>query len=50
MRVDFRLDEIYGKKPKEVARLFWERGLNPERPYQARISSSGIIIEQEHIG
>ncbi|MFA5516592.1 MAG: hypothetical protein WDA20_09930 [Desulfuromonadales bacterium] len=47
MRVDFLLEEIYGKKPEEVARLFRLRGLNPERPYLAKVSPSRIIVEQE---
>jgi hypothetical protein len=47
MRVDFSLEEIYGKKPQEVARLFRLRGLNPARPYRVRISSSVVVVEQE---
>ncbi len=47
MRVDFPLEEIYGKKPQEVARLFRLRGLNPGLPYRVRISSTGVIVEQE---
>lgn len=47
MRVVFNLDEIYGKKPKEVAVLFRRRGLNPTLPYRARVSSGGIVIEQD---
>lgn len=47
MRVVFNLDEIYGKRPKDVATLFRKRGLNPARPYKARVSSNGIIIEQD---
>ncbi len=47
MRVHFAVEEIYGKKPAEVARLFRLRGLNPERPYRARLAPSGITIEQE---
>lgn len=47
MRVVFNVDEIYGKKPKDVAVLFRRRGLNPSRPYRAKVSSGGIVIEQE---
>ena len=47
MRVDFSLEEIYGKKPQEVARLFWLRGLDPGLPYRVRISSARVIVEQE---
>ncbi|MBE0599613.1 MAG: hypothetical protein IH614_20425 [Desulfuromonadales bacterium] len=47
MRVIFALEEIYGKNPREVAKLFRRHGINPGRPYRARVSSNGITVEQE---
>jgi hypothetical protein len=47
MTVTFSLEEIYGKNPKAVARLFRKRGLNPARPYNARINFSGVVIQQD---
>lgn len=47
MKTTFALQEIYGKKPTEVARLFKARGINPTRPYRARVTFAGIIIEQD---
>lgn len=47
MKTTFALQEIYGKKPSEVARLFRARGINPTRPYRAQVSFSAVIIEQD---
>jgi hypothetical protein len=47
MKTTFALQEIYGKKPMDVARLFKARGINPTRPYRARVTFAGIIVEQD---
>lgn len=47
MRIVFNLDQIFGKKPKEVARLFKQKGINPSRPYRAQVSFAGVVIEQD---
>lgn len=47
MTVTFSLEEIYGKNPKMVASLFRRRGLNPSRPYSARINFNEVVIQQE---
>jgi hypothetical protein len=47
MKTIFTLQEIFGKRPAEVARLFKARGINPTRPYRARVTFSGITIEQD---
>jgi len=47
MVVNFALDEIFGRNPKEVDQLFRRQGLDPARPYTARINSFGVTIEQE---
>jgi hypothetical protein len=47
MKTTFALQEIYGKKPAEVARLFKSRGINPTRPYRAQVTFAGITIEQD---
>ncbi len=47
MRVVFELDQIIGKPPREVARLFRRRGINPARPYRARLSFREVVVEQD---
>jgi hypothetical protein len=47
MRVVFDLNQIIGKPPREVALLFRRRGLNPTRPYRARLSFKEVVVEQD---
>jgi hypothetical protein len=47
MIVNFPFHEIFGKNPTVVAKLFKIKGINPGRPYRARISFDSIIIEQD---
>ncbi|MDO3380097.1 hypothetical protein [Geoalkalibacter halelectricus] len=49
MRHDFALDQILGRNPREVSRLFKSHGIDPERPYRAQITQNNIIIEQDAI-
>lgn len=50
MRLNFALDQILGRNPREVSRLFRSVGLDPERPYVAQITLNSVIIEQERAG
>ncbi|WP_305041735.1 hypothetical protein [Geoalkalibacter sp.] len=50
MRLNFALDQILGRNPREVSRLFRSVGLDPERPYIAQITLNSVIIEQEKNG
>ncbi|MEJ2200285.1 MAG: hypothetical protein P8X63_04625 [Desulfuromonadaceae bacterium] len=47
MRIDFSLDQIFGRDPREVDQLFRSRGLDPAQPYRARVTFNGVTIEQE---
>ena len=47
MRIDFPLDQIFGRNPREVDQLFRSRGLDPAQPYRARVTFSGVTIEQD---
>ncbi|WP_305045554.1 hypothetical protein [Geoalkalibacter sp.] len=47
MRLNFALEQILGRNPREVSRLFRSVGLDPERPYLAQITLNSVIIEQE---
>jgi hypothetical protein len=47
MRVNFSLEQIFGRNPHEVVQLFRSQGLAPERPYRTLVSFSGITIEQD---
>jgi hypothetical protein len=47
MRVKLSLDQICGRRPKEVGRLLRARGIDPAHPYRASITFSGVTIEQE---
>lgn len=47
MRLDFTLDQILGRNPREVSRLFKSLGLDPDRPYRAQITLNNVIIEQD---
>lgn len=47
MKVNFAFEEIYGQDPKDVRKLFRTQGLDPSRPYRARVSFSGVVIEQD---
>lgn len=47
MRVNFSLDQIAGRHPKDVGRLFQSLGIDPARPYRANITFSGVTIEQD---
>ena len=50
MRVKFSLDQICGRRPKEVGRLLRARGIDPAHPYRASVTFSGVTIEQEKEG
>jgi len=47
MRVDFPLDQIFGRNPREVDQLFRSQGIDPAQPYKARVTFTGITIEQD---
>ncbi len=47
MRVDFPLDQIFGRNPREVDQLFRGQGIDPEQPYTAKVGFNSITIEQD---
>ena len=47
MEVHLSLEEVFGKNPRIVARILRLRGINPARPYRARVYFSGVTIEQD---
>jgi hypothetical protein len=47
MRVDFPLDQIFGRNPREVDQMFRSQGIDPAQPYKARVTFNGITIEQD---
>lgn len=47
MRVDFSLEQIFGRNPREVGQLFRAQGLDPTLPYRAKVTFSGVTIEQD---
>jgi hypothetical protein len=47
MRIKLSLDQICGRKPQEFNRLLRARGIDPDHPYRASITFSGVTIEQE---
>lgn len=47
MRVDFPLEQITGRNPREVDELFRSQGIDPAQLYRARVTFSGVTIEQE---
>ncbi len=46
MRVDFPLDQIFGRNPREVDQLFRGQGIDPDQPYTAKVGFNSITIEQ----
>ncbi len=47
MRVDFPLDQIFGRNPRDVDALFRSQGLDPAQPYTAKVTFTGVTIEQD---
>lgn len=47
MRIDIARDQIFGHSPQEVGRLLRSLGIDPKRPYRAKVTFSGVTIEQE---
>jgi len=47
MRFNLPLDQILGRNPREVSRLFRSKGIDPDRPYRAQVTLQNIIIEQD---
>ena len=47
MRVDFPLEQIFGRPPREVEQLFRSQGIDPDLPYSSKITFTGVIIEQD---
>lgn len=47
MRINLSLDQIAGRKPKEVGHLLQTLGIDPTRPYRASVTFTGVTIEQE---
>ena len=50
MRIKLSLDQICGRRHKEIGRLLRARGIDPAHPYRASITFSGVTIEQEKEG
>lgn len=46
MRINLSLDQISGRNPSDVGRLLQALGIDTSRPYTARVTFSGITIEQ----
>jgi len=46
MRVNFPIDLISGHKPADVSQILTRKGIDPKRPYSARLTPTAIIIEQ----
>lgn len=47
MRLNFSLDQILGRNPREISRLFRSLGIDPDRPYRAQVTLSNVVIEQD---
>ncbi len=47
MIVNFPLEEIFGQNPKDVAKKLRLEGIDPDRPYRANVTFTGIVIEQD---
>lgn len=47
MRVDFSLEQIFGRNPREVDKLFRSQGIDPTLPYRAKVTFTGVTIEQD---
>ena len=46
MSITIPLKKIFGKKPKTVAKLLKELGIDTQRPYNYRINAQEVTIEQ----
>jgi hypothetical protein len=47
MRINLSLDQISGRKPVEVGLILQKLGIDPARPYTARVTFTGVTIEQD---
>ncbi len=46
MAITIPIKKIFGKKPKAVAKLLRELGIDTQRPYNYRINAREVIIDQ----